>query len=100
MTGAKIKSVTALYRRHPDLADAPAQRAVSHFASARGCSRSAPHLRYMLNQIDDFVDAGRIEKAFRWLGFVQGVLWSLGLYSIEELADHNRPRKSDGQDQS
>lgn len=34
---------------------------------------------------------GRIEKAFRWLGFVQGCLWATGQYTLDELKNHNRP---------
>jgi hypothetical protein len=28
-------------------------------------------------------------KMARWLGFIQGVLWTLGVYSIDEMRDHN-----------
>jgi len=31
-----------------------------------------------------------LEKAMRWLGFVQDGLWVVGIYSIEEMKDHNR----------
>jgi hypothetical protein len=31
----------------------------------------------------------KTEKAMRWLGFIQGVLWANRLYSIDELKDHN-----------
>ena len=35
--------------------------------------------------------AERIEKKFRWLGFVQGVLWALGMRSIEDMKKDNMP---------
>lgn len=31
-------------------------------------------------------------KAKRWLGFVQGVLWSTGVRTIEQMKDDNRPQ--------
>ena len=34
---------------------------------------------------------GRIEKAHRWLGFIQGILWQSGNFTIDQLANHNRP---------
>ena len=34
-----------------------------------------------------------LEKVGRWLGFVQGVLWSYGVCSIDEMRDLNRPRE-------
>jgi hypothetical protein len=30
------------------------------------------------------------EKAHRWLGFIQGVLWMGGRYSLDELKEHSR----------
>jgi len=38
-----------------------------------------------------FVKEGRRRKANRWLGFVQGFLWANGIYTIEEMKEHNRP---------
>ena len=49
------------------------------------------HLRFMCIEASKFVDAGRVEKAMRWLGFLQGVLWARGFYSLEDLKNHSRP---------
>jgi len=49
------------------------------------------HCHGMLDQMIEFVHKGKIEKAFRWLGFVQGVLWTNGIYTLSQLRDHNRP---------
>ena len=54
-------------------------------------SRALAHLAQMLPKMEAFVAEGRREKAFRWLGFVQGALWVLRLYTLEELKDHSRP---------
>lgn len=48
------------------------------------------HCHFMIEAMRDFVAEERLDKAFRWLGFVQGFLWSQGAYTIEDLADHNR----------
>lgn len=48
------------------------------------------HVLTMLPRMRVFIEQGRIEKTMRWLGFVQGWLWAIGRYSVEELADHNR----------
>ena len=34
--------------------------------------------------------ASRLEKKFRWLGFIQGVLWCYGCGSIDDLKQMNR----------
>ena len=49
------------------------------------------HLAWMAGEIQLLVTEGRIEKALRWLGFLQGALWALGLQSIEESKRHNMP---------
>lgn len=33
----------------------------------------------------------RREKIMRWYGFIQGALWVLGYYTIDEIKDHSRP---------
>ncbi len=48
------------------------------------------HMRYMIAEIPKLLEADKIEKAMRWLGFVQGVMWSLGIYNLETLRDDNR----------
>lgn len=49
------------------------------------------HCHGMLDKIVEFVRENRMEKTFRWLGFIQGVLWSNGIYTLEDLKNHNRP---------
>lgn len=49
------------------------------------------HTHEMIVKIREFLHDQRKEKVMRWLGFVQGVLWSEGIYTIEQLAKHNMP---------
>lgn len=30
------------------------------------------------------------EKLMRWLGFLQAILWGVGIFTLNELKDHNR----------
>ncbi len=55
----------------------------------RGTPRE--HAAWMLCKIPEFMEAGRREKAMRWLGFVQGYLWACGAATIDEMKDVNRP---------
>lgn len=43
------------------------------------------HLVFMCEEGVRMVDAGREDKANRWLGFVQGALWMTGFASIDEM---------------
>ena len=49
------------------------------------------HCHQMLDFMEEFVRDNRMEKCFRWLGFIQGVLWSTGNFSLNELKNHSRP---------
>lgn len=48
------------------------------------------HVVEMCQKIPGFLAENRIQKAHRWLGFVQGVLATKGIYTIEHMKDHNR----------
>ena len=52
------------------------------------------HCYGMLEKMEKFILEGKMEKTFRWLGFIQGCLWSLGIYSLEDLKNHNRTRSN------
>jgi hypothetical protein len=47
------------------------------------------HLLTMIEPMESFLNAD-VEKAMRWLGFMQGVLWSQGHFTLNEMRDHNR----------
>lgn len=48
------------------------------------------HLAYMVDQVPIHAKGGKVEKAFRWLGFIQGVLWCSGVRTLQELRSDNR----------
>lgn len=53
--------------------------------------RGLEHCHGMLDKMIEFVREGRMEKTFRWLGFIQGVLWATRIYPLADLKNHNRP---------
>ncbi len=55
------------------------------------------HLLYMLDRMDKFLDEGRMEKFFRWLGFIQGVCWNSACQTLKELKDLNKPELDTGE---
>ena len=57
------------------------------------------HLQSMIPKAIAFFQEGRREKGFRWLGFLQGALWAEGIYTIDELKEHNRPDTGKKQDE-
>jgi hypothetical protein len=53
-------------------------------------SRQLEHVAWMCGEILAALGAGDREKAMRWLGFTQGVLWAHGIYAVNEMREQNR----------
>ncbi len=53
-------------------------------------SRQLEHVAWMCVEIQQAIDSGDSEKAMRWLGFAQGVLWVHGIYAVNEMREQNR----------
>ena len=49
------------------------------------------HCYGMLDQMEQCVTEGRMDEVFIWLGFIQGCVWSLSHYTLEDLKNDNRP---------
>ncbi len=46
--------------------------------------------RWMCDETERFIREHRFAKAYRWIGFIQGLLFMGGVCSIAELKEHNR----------
>jgi hypothetical protein len=53
------------------------------------------HLAWMCGTTVQHADNGHIEKAMRWLGFIQGAFWVLGIRTIDEMRDDNTMPEED-----
>lgn len=58
---------------------------------ATSSSAQIRHMKWMVEEATRLVREGHREKAMRWLGFIQGGLWVMGLSSIEESRQANMP---------
>jgi hypothetical protein len=46
------------------------------------------HLVWCCGQVKHYADINETEVGEQWLGFIQGSLWALGYFSIEDLRQH------------
>ena len=53
-----------------------------------GLVAAKQHCGSMFDDIFRFFEDGRADKAFRWFGFIQGVLWVAGMYTLDDLVKH------------
>lgn len=95
MTNEKLKSVFVEYRNFlnstwPDIS--PSQ--MSPLCSSRTSDQipiliQVAHFKFMCREAQLFVDSGMVEKAMRWLGFLQGSFWRTGFFTLDELKHHS-----------
>ena len=53
-----------------------------------GPLEATAHVLWMCGQLKR-IALEDMDKACRWLGFIQGVLWTRGFYTIDEMREHN-----------
>lgn len=88
MTPAHLKSVLGKYLlqwgNHY-----PPKRQDTTSLDPRNKEAVLSHTMWMCEQGIAFVTDGDVEKAMRWLGFVQGMLFYTGHYTIDEMRAHS-----------
>lgn len=92
MTGEKIIEVTLIYQRLFEELGIKAEE-MSHELTLQEPEEALAHCYSMLPKIKEFVKKERLGKAFRWLGFIQGVLFATGQHNLDSLKEHNKPRE-------
>lgn len=90
MTGEKILEVVGIYRQLFVINDV-CKTDYPHDGILENKQMGLEHCHGMLDKIVEFVCEGRLEKSFRWLGFIQGFLWANGICTLTDLKNHNRP---------
>jgi len=53
------------------------------------------HACWMCGEVEGFVRQNRWQKTHRWIGFIQGLLFMGGVFSISEIKDHNAGKLGD-----
>jgi hypothetical protein len=90
MDDARVHAVLDLYEKLLDEKNVSLEQAdIAVVGLPRDVMLS--HCRWAIPEVRAFLAADRREKAMRWLGFLQGALWALGLYSIQSLMGQNKP---------
>ena len=89
MTPDKVREVIAKYRQHFEEIGVnkityPYEEIVCSSDDVLG------HCHGMLDKMLVFIEEDRMDKVFRWLGFIQGCLWTSKIYLLEDWKNHNR----------
>lgn len=94
MDSQKIEEARAIYENYLKEMNIPSQ---NHPLDQLAISNNAvlAHCHKKLEEMKELLAQGRREKAMRWLSFVQGCLFTLRHYTIEDIKNHNRPDQED-----
>ncbi|OGZ43144.1 MAG: hypothetical protein A2W41_00415 [Candidatus Ryanbacteria bacterium RIFCSPHIGHO2_01_45_13] len=90
MTADKIREALSIYQAKFTAEEISKWRFPDDQKAVPFLKATLSHAHWMIDEIYGFLAEGKIEKAHRWLGFIQGVLWATGQYTIEDLAAHSR----------
>ena len=86
----KIREVISTYRKKFEEMGIPKQQS-PHDEFPNSDNDFLAHCHGMLDEMEIFIEEERLDKVFRWLGFIQGCLWRVRVYTIEKMKNHNRP---------
>ena len=84
MTKKQVIKLCKIYQEH--FSDS----GIEPIKEGKKSGRILNHLMWMTIEIPKLVEEDKMEKVFRWLGFLQGALWANGAFTLEELKNHNR----------
>lgn len=90
MTPEKVREVIAIYRAKFEQSGIE-KIDYRHCEILNSSEHGLAHCHGMLDRMETFITEGRMDKVYRWLGFIQGVLWMKGFYTLTDLMNHNRP---------
>lgn len=85
MTPEQVKQVCAKYAGRLEAKGATPVRN----ADAPTVAGRMNHLRWMCDEVPRIVDEN-VEKAMRWLGFMQGAMMVLDVMTVAEMKEDNR----------
>ncbi|PIS41022.1 MAG: hypothetical protein COT26_00225 [Candidatus Kerfeldbacteria bacterium CG08_land_8_20_14_0_20_43_14] len=88
MTGEKLLEIISLYDKI--LAPYPAKQLERYDVFPETDEEFLAHLRWMLGEMRERALNGKLKKALRWLGFIQGVLAGKALRTIAQLREDSR----------
>lgn len=89
MTREHLDKTLRFYLDRWKLHYAPEPLDIEDLFPASDRSKAMKHAMWMCVQSLTFIQDGHLDKAFRWLGFIQGTFWACGHYSINEMRAHS-----------
>jgi len=90
VTKNKVRKVLSTYRRRFEKLGIP-KKEFPHDSFPKRNHDFLAHCHGMLDEMEVFIKEDRMDKVFRWLGFLQGCFWRSRIYTVDQMKNHNRP---------
>lgn len=90
MDGKKVLEVIGIYRKYFETIGVSKENLPHDKLMGNGRS-TLSHCHGMLDEMEVFIKEDRMDKVFRWLGFLQGCFWRSRIYTVDQMKNHNRP---------
>ncbi|NCN07414.1 hypothetical protein GW933_01835 [Candidatus Falkowbacteria bacterium] len=97
MTAEKVKEMMSKYQKFLFLLGAPIAKCDTYDRRIIDRQTILGHIHYLSYEIDGLLAENRLEKSFRWLGFIQGCWFALGLRSLDDLKNDSKPTDNPNQ---
>ena len=81
MRDSQVRAVLEMYRNKLSV--------LMHTAQSPMNWNDIRHLLHMCKEATHYLMDNREQKAHRWLGFIQGALWRMDVFTINEMRKHN-----------
>lgn len=89
MTRGHLEKVLRYYQHRWASHYAPERLETEDLFPSADRSKAMKHAMWMCERSLEFLREERFEKAYIWLGFIQGTFWACGHYSIDEMRAHS-----------
>lgn len=93
MTADKIRSIAEEYKVLFKARGIAPKRIEDYSSYAWTIENKLGHACWMTHEIDNLLNRSKLEKSFRWLGFIQGCLFSEGIKTLNDLKSDSRPNE-------
>lgn len=85
------QQVALLHRYAEKFKNWSRERCPADYDNVPGMGRAVKHANWMIHELLAKIERNEVREGQvdRWIGFIQGVFWSNGLFSIDNMREHN-----------
>ena len=91
MTKDKLREIVEQYKKIFADTGYPPKQMGNYSWTAWKVDQAIAHAHWMVYEIEILVGKDKIDEAIRWLGFIQGCLFAMGMRTLNQLSNDSCP---------